>query len=100
MKNRGSGKFSLYLISSCLRTDIMPHRRIMSRESLKLISIRAEDDVVKSCFYCKKCEKFNKFYNIMNECKEKDFLSFNEEVKCWEVVYRGKNKHFKTKPRD
>ena len=35
----------------------------------------------------------------MNEWKAKGFLSFNEEVKCWEVVHRGKNKYFKIKPR-
>ena len=29
MKSRGSGKFLHYLIFSCLRGDIMPHKRIM-----------------------------------------------------------------------
>ena len=69
---------------------IMSHQRFMSRESLKLIWMQAEDDVVKSCFYCKKCEECDKFYKIMNECKAKGFLSFTKEVKCWEVIYRGK----------
>ena len=78
----------------------MSHRRIMLRKSLKLILIHAEDDVMKSCFYCKMCEKCDKFYKIMNECKTKGFLSFNKEVKCWEVIVRGKNKHFKIKPVD
>ena len=82
MRSRGSGKFLHSLIFSCLRGDIMPHKRIMSRESLKLVWIHAEDDVMKSCFYCKKCEKCNKFYTIMNECKAKGFLSFIEEVNC------------------
>ena len=41
-----------------------------------------------------------KFYKIMNKYKAKGFRSFNKEVKCWEVMYRGKNKHFKIKPRD
>ena len=72
----------------------------MSRESLKLIWTHAEDDVMKSCFYCKNCGKCDKFYKIMNECKTKGFLCFNKEVKCWEVIYRGKNKHFEIKPRD
>ena len=33
----------------------------------------------------------------MDECKTKGLLSFNNEVKSWEVMYRGngKNKHFK-----
>ena len=69
----------------------------MARESLKLIWTHAEDDVMKICFYCRKCEKCNKFYEIMDECKAKDLLSFNIEVKNWEVIYRGKNKHFKIK---
>ena len=75
-------------------------RRFMSRESLKLIWMHAEDDVTKSCFYCRKCEKCIKFYEIMSECKKKGFLSFNIEVNNWEVTYRGKkNKHFKIKLR-
>ena len=78
----------------------MSHRCIMLRESLKLIWIHAEDDVMNSCFYCKKCEKCDKFYKIINECKAKGFLSFSKEVKCWEVNYTGRNKHFKIKPRD
>ena len=54
----------------------------MSRESLKLIWMRAQDDVIsKSCFYCKKCEKCNKLYEIKDECKVKGFLSFNKEVR-------------------
>ena len=78
----------------------MPNQRFMSRESLKLIWTHAEDDVMKSYFYCRKCEKCNNFYDIMDECKAKYLLSFNKEVKNWEAVYRGKNKHFKIKPRD
>ena len=79
----------------------MPNRRFMLREFLKLIWMNAEDDVMKSCFYCRKCGKCNKFYEIMDECNAKGFLSFNKEVKNYEVIYRGKkNKHFKIKPRD
>ena len=55
---------------------------------------------MKSCFYCRKCEKCIKFYEIMNEYKAKGLLTFNKELKNWEVIYRGKNKHFKIKPRD
>lgn len=75
----------------------MPHQRFMSREFLKWILVPAEDDAMKICFYCKKCEKCYKFYEIMDECKTKGLLSFNNEVKSWEVMYRGngKNKHFK-----
>lgn len=77
------------------------HRRFISRESLKLIWMRAEDDVMKICFYCNKCEKCNKFYKIMPECKKEGFLSFNKEVNNWEVTYRGKkNRYFKIKLRD
>ena len=91
MKSRGSGKFITYLIFFFSEMVIMSLRRFMSRESLKLIWMHAEDDVMKSCFYCKKCEKRDKFYKIMNERKAKGFLSFNKEVKCSEVMYRGKN---------
>ena len=62
--------------------------------------MHAEDDVLKICFYCRKCEKCNKFYETMDECKAKGLLSFNKEVKNWEVIYRGKNKHFSIRPRD
>ena len=35
------------------------------------------------------------------ECQAKGFLSFNKEVKNWEVIYKGKkNKQFKIKSRD
>ena len=47
MKSKGSGNFLLYLIFSCLKQHVMPHRRIMSKESLKLIWLHAEDDVMK-----------------------------------------------------
>ena len=30
----------------------------------------------------------------------KYLISFNKEVQNWEVMYKGKNKHFKVKPRD
>ena len=72
----------------------MSNRRFMSIESLKLIWMHAEDDVMKSCFCCKKCEKRKKFYKIRNECETKGFLSFDKEVTSWEVIYREKNKHF------
>ena len=79
----------------------MPNRRFMSRKSLKLIWMYAEDDVMERCSYCRKCKKCNEFYETMNECKTKGFLSFNKEVKNWEVIYRVKiNKLFKIKPRD
>ena len=80
----------------------MAHQRFMWRESLKLTWIPAEDDVMKNCFYCKNCEKCNKFYETMDECKRKGLVSYNKEVKNWEVIYRGNgnNKHFKIKPRD
>ena len=51
-------------------------------------------------FYCKDYEKCNKPYEILTECKAKVLLSFNKEVKNWEVIHREKNKHFKIKPRD
>ena len=65
----------------------MSKRDVISRESLKLIWIRAEEDVMKSCFYCRKCAKCSKFYEIMTECKAKGLLSFNKEVKNWEVIF-------------
>ena len=38
----------------------------------------------------------------MDECKTNGLMSFNKEVKNWEVIYRGneKHKHLKIKPRD
>ena len=72
----------------------------MLRESVKLVWMHAEDDVMKNCFYCKNCEKCNKFYEIMTECQAKGLLSFNKDVQNWEVMRRGKNKHFKIRPRD
>ena len=72
----------------------MSNKCLMSIESLKLTWMPDEDDVMKSCFYCKRCEKRKKFYKIRNECETKGFLSFNKEVTSWEVIYREKNKHF------
>ena len=77
MESRGSDKFFTYLIFFLSEIVTISHRRFMLRESLKLIWIKAENDVMKSCFYCKKCEMCDKFYKIMNECKAKGFLSFN-----------------------
>ena len=59
----------------------MPHRCFMSRESQKLICVHAEDNVMKSCFYCKNCEKCNTFSEIISECKANGLLSFIREVK-------------------
>ena len=80
----------------------MLNRCFISRESIKLIWIHAEESVMKSCFYCKKCDKCNKYDEIRNECETKEFNSFNKEVRNWEVMYRGngKHKHLKIKPRD
>ena len=72
----------------------------MSRESLKLIWMNAENEMwMGGCRYCKKCKLCNKYFEIMNECKTKGLLTFHKEVKAYEVMYRGKNKHFKVKPR-
>ena len=75
-------------------------RQFKSKESVKLIWSQAESKVVQGCFYCGNSENCNKFIEIENECKAKGLLSFNADVKNWEVVYRGKNKHFKIIPRD
>ena len=48
---------------------VMSKQHVMSRESLKLIRIRTEVDVMKSCFYCRKCAKCSKFYEIMTKSK-------------------------------
>ena len=77
MESRGSDKFFTYLIFFLSEIVTISHRRFMLRESLKLIWIKAENDVMKSCFYCKKCETCDKFYKIMNECKAKGFVRFN-----------------------
>ena len=78
----------------------MSRRHVMSRESLKSIWTRAEEDGMKSCFFCRKCAKCSKFYDIITECKAKGLLSFNKDVKNSKVMRRGRNKHFKIKPRD
>lgn len=62
--------------------------------------MQAEDDVMKSCFYCKNYKKCSRFYEIMNECKAKGLLSFNKEIENWKIMQRERNNHFKTKPRD
>ena len=36
----------------------------------------------------------------MAECEAKGLLSFNKEAKNWEVIRRGKKKHFKIMLRD
>ena len=50
---------------------------------MKLIWSQAESKVmqVQDCFYCKKCENFNKFIEIENESKAKGLLSFNSDIK-------------------
>ena len=88
MKRRGSGKFDIIFF-------IMPNsRQLKLKDSVKLIWIQAESKVMQGCFYCGKCENCNKFLEIENECKTKDLLSFNRNIKNWEVVNRGKNKNF------
>ena len=42
----------------------------------------------------------NTFFKIENECNTKGLLTFNKEIMIWEVVYSGKNKHFKIMSRD
>ena len=78
----------------------MSKRHAVSRESSKLIWMCAEEDVVNCCFYCRKCAKCSKFYESMTECMAKGLLSFIKEVMNLKVVRRGKNKHFKIKPKD
>lgn len=55
---------------------------------------------MKTRFYCKDCKKCNKYYEILTECMAKVLLSFNKQVKNWEVMHKEKNKHFKIKPKD
>ena len=76
------------------------HRSFMSSEPLKLIWMNAETEMWMSGFhYCKKCKLYDKYFEIMNECKPKRLLTFNKEVETWEVMYRGKNNYLKVKPR-
>ena len=65
----------------------MSKQYVMSRESLKVASIVGS-------------VQGNTFYEIMAECEAKGLLSVNKEVKNWEVMRRGKNKHFKIIPRE
>ena len=55
---------------------------------------------MQGCFDCGKCGDCNKFIEIENKCKAKGLLAFRADVKNWEVVYRGRNKHIKIIPRD
>ena len=91
---------SLSLLFFFFLVENMPnHRCFMSREPLKLIWMNAETEMwMSGCHYCKKCKFCNKYFEIMNECEAKELLTFNKEVETWEVMYRGKNKHFKVKP--
>ena len=62
--------------------------------------MNAETDIKMSgCHYCKKCKLSDKYFEIMNECEAMELLTFSKEVDTWEVMYRGKNKRFKVKPR-
>ena len=49
----------------------------------------AENDVRNVCYYCKLCEKCEKFYAIKNELKKKGFNSFNKNVPFWNM-YKGR----------
>ena len=42
--------------------EVMLNPCFILSEFLELIWMHAEDDVMKSCLYCRKCEKCNKFY--------------------------------------
>ena len=92
MKSRGGGKFDDTFL-------VMP-RQFRSKESVKQIWMHAESKVMQGYFYCGKCGDCNKFIEIEMECKAKGLLTFRADVKNWEVVYRGKNKHFKIIPID
>ena len=75
-------------------------RQFKFKESVKLTWMQAESKVMQGCFHCGKCGNCNKSLEIEKECKSKGLLSFNADVKNWEVVFRGKNEHFKIIPRD
>ena len=92
MKSKGGGKFDNILL-------IMP-RQFNSKESVKQIWMHSESKVMQGSFYCGKFGDCNKFIEIKNECKAKGLLTLRADVKNWEVVCRGKNKHFKIIPRD
>ena len=70
--------------------------KIKSREYLSLVYSNAEEVVMNSCWYCSQCENCSKFQEIKKELCHKGFFDKNKHS-CWEVIYRGKNKHFKMK---
>ena len=51
----------------------MSNQHIMSRKHLKLIWATAEDAVMNSCFYCKKCEKWISFTGFTTNVRRKVF---------------------------
>ena len=83
-------------LTSFFSTIIMP-RQFKLKESVKLTWMQTESKVMQGFFHCGKCGNCNKNLEIESECKSK---SFNADVKKWEVVFRGKNEHFKIIPRD
>ena len=48
MKSHGSGELSLFFLFC--HSGIMPNQWLMLRESVKLVWMHAEDDVMKNCF--------------------------------------------------
>ena len=48
------------------------------RQSVKKVLIDPEIDVIKKCYYCKSCKKYNKFYSIKSELGKKGFFTFKK----------------------
>ena len=42
------------------------------------VLIDPEIDVIKKCYYCKSCKKYDKFYSIKSELGKKGFFTFNK----------------------
>ena len=60
-------------------STIITLRQFKSREAVKLILKQAKRKMVQGCFYCRKCEDCNKFFEIENERKVKGLLTFSKD---------------------
>ena len=63
----------------------MMKNTFVRRDYLKNKVLKAENGVRNACYYCKSCEKREKYYAIRNELKKKGFNSFNKNVPFWNV---------------
>ena len=69
-----------------------------TRDYFSFLYQKAEGDVINSCFYCGRCKICEKFQIYWQEFR-KNNIFHKEDVVCWEITFRGKNKYFTIIPR-